>query len=235
MNKKSQEIIAVIPARGGSKGIRGKNIMDFCGKPLIAWSILQAKNSKYIKDVYVSSDSKEIINISEVFGAKSIKRPKSLSGGKSSSEQALLHAIENIEKQKRKKIDICVFLQATSPLREECDIGKAVNYFINKKADSLFSSSLLDDFCAWEIKNKKLKGATFDYKNRGRRQERKPYYLENGSIYIFKPGILRKNNNRFGGKIEMYLMPLWKSFEIDKAEDVEICEFFMKRRILNKY
>jgi N-acylneuraminate cytidylyltransferase len=79
-----------------------------------------------------------------------------------------------------------------------------------------------------------LRSVTFDYKNRGRRQDRKPYYLENESVYIFKPEILRQYNNRLGGKIVIYEMPLWKSYEIDNREDLAICEYYMRNKILNK-
>ena len=80
----------------------------------------------------------------------------------------------------------------------------------------------------------KLKILSFDYHKRGRRQDRLPLYLENGSIYVFKPKILLRYNNRLGGKISMFFMPFWKSYEIDKEEDIGICEYFMKRMILRK-
>lgn len=226
------KIIAIIPARGGSKSIPKKNIIDFCGKPLIAWSIEHAFNSKYIKDVYVSTDDQEIATISEQYGAHIVWRPHEIATDVSSSEEALLHTITDIEKNE--SIDIVVFLQATSPVREPDDIDGAIEKFISEKTDSLFSASLLDDFCVWESIDNELKSLTFDYKNRGRRQDRKPYYLENGSIYIFKPEILKQYKNRFGGKIIFYLMPVWKSYEIDSIEDIEICEYYMKRKILNK-
>lgn len=227
----NRNVIAIIPARGGSKGIPGKNIMNFCGKPLIGWTIEQALASQHIKEVYVSTDCKEIAQIARLHGAGVIKRPRALSTDTASSEEAILHAISDIEKHY--KIDTVVFLQATSPVRETCDIDNALLKFFSEKADSLFSAAILDDFCAWEVKNNILRSLTFDYNNRGTRQDRKQFYLENGSIYIFKPEVLKRYNNRIGGKIIFYSMPFWKSFEIDKLEDVEICEYFMKKRILN--
>jgi N-acylneuraminate cytidylyltransferase len=180
--------------------------------------------------VFVTTDDKEIARVSGQYGAKIIWRPAELATDGSSSEAAILHAISEIEK--KRKISLVVFLQATSPLREATDIDKALEKFISDGADSLFSAAALEDFCVWEVKNSKLRSITFDYKNRGRRQDRKPCYLENGSIYIFKPGIIRRRNNRLGGKIALYLMPFWKSYEIDKAEDIGICKFYMINKIM---
>jgi len=232
MGMKDKNIITIIPARGGSKGIPKKNIIDFCGKPLISWTIGQASNSKYIKDVYVTTDDKEISDLSQRYGAKIIRRPAELATDTSSSEEALLHAIFEIEKHQN--IDAVVFLQLTSPLREDDDIDKALEKFFLENADSLFSASTLEDFCMWKIADGKMESITFDYKNRGRRQDRKPYYLENGSIYIFKPEILRQFNNRLGGAISIHSMPFWKSYEIDSIEDLEICKYFMLNKILKK-
>lgn len=223
-------IVAIIPARGGSKSIPMKNIMDFCGKPLIAWSIEQAGGSKYIHDVYVSTDDEEIARVSRQYGAKIILRPQELATDTSSSEEAMVHAISELEKNGA--IDIVVFLQATSPLREAGDLDKAIEDFFAKKADSLFSATILEDFCIWGKEGDSLTSITFDYKNRGRRQERKPCYLENGSIYIFKPEIIKHYNNRLGGNITFYAMPLWKSYEIDNIEDLETCEYYMQKKIL---
>lgn len=227
-----KNIIAIIPARGGSKGIPKKNIMKFCGKPLIVWSIEQALGSKFIDGVYVSSDDKEILEISRKAGADIIERPEELAGDKSSAEEALLHAINHIEYAHKGKTDIVILLQATSPVRFSEDIDNAIRFFIDQKADSLFSATELEDFCVWEIKKNELNSLTYNYKNRGRRQDRKPYYLENGSFYIFKTDILKKYNNRLGRKITFYKMPLWKSYEIDKIEDVRICEYYMMKNIL---
>ena len=227
-----KDVIAIIPARSGSKSIPKKNIIDFCGKPLIAWSIAQALHSEFIKEVFVSSDDREILKVASGCYAKLIARPKKLATDVSSAEDALLHAIGYVQRSKKEKIDIVVFLQATSPIRTNKDIDNAIKFFVSKKADSLFSAALLEDFCTWQIKGNRYNSITYDYKNRGRRQDRKPYYLENGSIYIFKPEILKKYKNRLGGKIVTYPMPLWQSYEIDSYEDLEICEYFMRNKIL---
>ena len=224
-------IVAIIPARGNSKEIKNKNIINFCDKPLIYWTIQQSLGSKYINEnVYVSSDSEEILNLSNSYGARIIKRPEELSTDNSTSEIALLHAINNIEKTTN--IDLVVFLQCTSPLRESGDIDNAIEYFIKNELDSLFSATNMKDLCLWRRFNKELKSINFDYKSRLMRQNIEPQFSENGSFYIFKPDILKKYNNRFGGKIGLYEMDSWKIYEIDDKEDIEICDYFMKTKIL---
>lgn len=232
MKKKQSYIVTIIPARGGSKSIPKKNIIDFCGKPLIAWSIKHALASKYVNDVYVTTDDKEIADVSQEYGAKIIWRHGEYATDTSPSEEALLHAVSEIEKQK--KPDIVVFLQATSPLREDDDIDNAIEKFYLDGADSLFSASLRENFCIWENIGGVLESITYDYHNRKRRQDKNPYYLENGSIYIFKTEIIKKYKNRLAGKIKYYLMPYWKSYEIDNFEDLGICEYFMRRKIRKK-
>jgi len=225
-------IVAIIPARGGSKGIRFKNLVDFCGRPLIFWTIKQALASRFICEVFVTSDNDRILRYSQSVGAFAIKRPKKISCDSATSESALEHAISYIQKKSGKKPDVVIFLQATSPLRDSKDIDRAVELFISNRADSLFSASILEDYCIWQALNHKLNSLTYNYKNRVRRQAREPVFLENGSIYIFKPEILFKFNNRLGGKIIFFPMPFWKSYEIDKTDDLVICEYFMKKNNL---
>jgi len=223
-------IVAIIPARGGSKGIPKKNIIDFCGKPLIAWSILQAKRCSMIDEVYVSSDSDEIINISSNYGAETIRRPKELSTDASSSEDALSHAVSIIEK--KSSIYTIVFMQATSPLREEKDIEGAIREFKSQKVDSLFSAARLEDFFIWKKTPSGFVSINYDYRKRLRKQEIKTQYVENGSIYVFKPSVLKEHNNRLGGRIGIYEMEFWKTYEIDSIEDKELCEWYFNRKIL---
>jgi YrbI family 3-deoxy-D-manno-octulosonate 8-phosphate phosphatase len=228
--KEGKGVVAIIPARGGSKSIPAKNIIDFCGKPLIAWTIGQARACKPIKEVYVSTDDREIGEVAAGHGAKVIQRPKELATDTASSESALIHAISEIEREH--VVDIVVFLQATSPLREENDVDGALQKFISEGGDSLFSAAVLDDFCVWSDDEGTLKSLTYDYKQRGRRQDRNPHYLENGSIYIFKPETLREYDNRLGGKILIYPMPMWKSHEIDGMDDIELCEYYMRKKVI---
>lgn len=223
----------IILARGGSKGIPNKNLVDFCGQPLLAWSILQALQANAVDQVYVSSDSDEILSIAADYGAIAVKRPDELSTDLSSSESALLHALEYISgTYPRTNLENIIFLQATSPLRVSKDIDNALNVFAKEKADSLFSDSILDDLCIWVEKGNKLVGKTFDPENRGRRQDRQPMFLENGSIYIFKSSLLRQTKNRLGGKICRYTMPYWKSHEIDTVDDLELCKYLFNNHLL---
>jgi N-acylneuraminate cytidylyltransferase len=225
-------VITIIPARGGSKGIPKKNIIPFCGKPLIAWSIEAAAKADLVDKVYVSTDDQEITEVSIKYGAEVITRPRELAGDRNSSEEALMHAVEFLEKE-GVAVDTVVFLQATSPIRSSMDIDGAIKTFRDKQADSLFSSCLLEDYCIWSFYDAEKKSVTYDYKNRGNRQTRKPYYLENGSIYVCKPEILKKENNRLGGKLEMFTMPFWQSYQIDSLEDIEVCEYFMRKLLVN--
>lgn len=221
------KVTAIIPARAGSKGIHNKNIIDFCGKPLLAWSIEQALQSDYVEEVYVSTDGKDIADISREYGAKVIMRPSILASDTASSESAIIHAVAEIEKLH--SINTVLFLQPTSPIRLSTDIDNAIKIFFAELYDSLFSMSLLEDYCIWKKTGNDLQSFTYNYRDRGRRQDREPLFLENGSIYVFKTQILRIYNNRLGGKIGVYEMPFDRSYEIDNQNDVEICSFLMKK------
>lgn len=222
----------IIPARAGSKGIKDKNIIDFCGKPLIAWSICQALESEHVSNVYVSTDGNSIAEVSEKYGAKIIWRPAELALDSSSSEEALAHAITEIEKTE--KFESIVFLQATSPIRRKQDIEAAIQAYEMGGYDSLFSMAVLEDYCLWKKSNGQLTSFTYDYKERGRRQEREPLYLENGSIYIFSKSLFYRDKNRLCGTVGMYEMPFDCSYEIDEPEDIQLCEVFMNRILLEQ-
>ena len=224
-------VVCIIPARGNSKGIHKKNIINFSGMPLISYSIKQAARSKYISKIYVSSDSQEILNISSEYGAEQIKRPENISGDYASSETALLHAIQD---KKIDKNDIVVFLQATSPLRNFVDIDNAIEKLISTKSDSVFSACKIEDFFVWERKDSKLKSINYDHNNRKRRQDIPKQFVENGSIYVFKVSTFLNVKNRLCGKIECSYMDHWKVHEIDSMEDLELCEFLYNKRIKNE-
>lgn len=226
-----KKIIAIILARGGSKGIPKKNIIDFCGKPLIGWSILQAIKTKGISDVWVSSDSKEILNIAKKFGAKQIIRPKKLATSKVSGEEAYIHAIKYIQK-KFYEPDLIVAIQATSPIRESKDIELALKQFNQNNYDSLFSCCLAEDLFLWKKNKNNFSSVNYDYRKRPRRQDFKNYFIENGSFYIFRPNLISKGKNRIGGKIGIHIMESWKLFEIDEVSDLKFCEMIMKNYLL---
>ena len=223
---------AIVLARGGSKGIPNKNIIDFCGKPLLAWTIEQCLSSKGVDSVWVSSNSEDILSVAREFGAQTIKRPGDISDDQSSSEEAWMHAIEYIE-QKHGGFDVVLAPQVTSPLREPRDIESGLQYFVKYNYDSMFSCSAIEDFFIWEQQdNGELYSVTYDYLNRKRRQDIKKQFVENGSFYLFKPSILKKYNNRLGEKIGKVEMEFWKMFEIDNVDDVRMCSALMKEYLL---
>lgn len=219
-------IVAIIPARGGSKGIPRKNIIEFCGRPLLAWSVRQAKSVPAISSVWVTSDDQEILDCAVNEGASTILRPDEISGDAATSESAWVHAVTEISAQQR--IDLVVGMQATSPLREPLDIANAIDLFQKQKFDSLFSASNLQDHFIWKNDGcGGLRSVTYDYRNRQRRQVIEPSYLENGSFFIFSPSGLLTTNNRLHGRIGCYVMPFYKSFQIDSVEDLDLCKVIM--------
>lgn len=223
------EIVCIIPARGGSKGIPRKNAKFIAGIPLIAHSIVHAMQSHLITHVYVSTDDPEIASISQQYGAKIILRPVEISGDNASSESALQHALESIEKLGVSP-QLVVFLQCTSPLRHTNDIDCAIQQLHDEKADSLLSVSPSHRFL-WEKSGESIRSVNYDYTDRKRRQDLPSQFLENGSIYIFKPWVLKNLNNRLGGKITLYCMGDEDSFEIDSQLDFELVEFLLARRL----
>ncbi len=225
-------IIAIIPARGGSKGIPNKNIINFCGKPLIAWTIEQCIKAKDVNDVWVSSDDDDILDVAKQYGAKTIKRPQDISGDTATSESTWLHAIDVLQ-QKNIPLDVILAPQVTSPLRETKDINNAIFKFVEGNYDSMFSASTTDDLFFWEESDTGIDSVNYDYKNRKRRQDIKEQIIENGSFYLFKPEIIKKYNNRLGGKIGYSKMEFWKMFEIDDLEDVKICSALIKEFLLD--
>lgn len=228
-----KEKIIIIPAKGNSLGIKRKNLINFCGKPLLYWSIMQAKKNKIGAKVYVSSESDEIINYSCDMGVYGIKRPQNLAKKNSSSESAIIDVCEQIE---AKDCDI-IFLQATSPLRFPNDIKNAYDVFKKKKLDSLFSAHQSDGFFdIWEKRKTKYFPITIDYRKRLMRQKFKNKHLQqNGSIYIFKKNILLKYNNRIGGKIGVYPMKNWQTFELDTIDEIKNMELLFNHNLIKYY
>lgn len=219
--------VAVIPARAGSKGIPGKNLLPFCGKPLIAWSIEQAKMAGGVDSVWVSSDGDDILSMARAYGAHGIRRPDAISGDAASSESAWLHALEAIERQGH-EVEWMVGMQATSPLRSPDDISRAISQAKDRGLDSLLSVAEIEDFFMWGLKGGEPFSVNYDYRDRKPRQLIEKRYLESGSFYIFRPEILRKMGNRLGGKIGLYVMERHKMFQIDNPEDLRLCEAIMR-------
>lgn len=220
--------VAIVLAHGGSKGLPRKNLIDFCGKPLLAWTLEQCIASKNINSVWVSSDSSEILEVAHSNGARVIQRPDDLATDTSTSEAGWLHAVNVIEREQG-IVDLVVAPQATSPLRETSDLDLAINLFASDQYDSIFSCSVAEDLYFWQRnEDGKLESVNYDWRNRKRRQDHPPQYIENGSFYLFSPKVLRIYGNRFGEHIGIVEMEFWKAFEVDSTETLRICAALMK-------
>jgi N-acylneuraminate cytidylyltransferase len=223
----ARKTLAVIAARGGSKGIPHKNLLDLCGKPLIAWTVEQARAARGVDVVAVSSDSDNILAAAEAAGAVGVRRPDDISGDLASSESAWLHALEATDRRLG-RFERVVALQATSPIREPSDIEHALATFDREHLDSLLSVCEVEDYFNWRIGPSGPEPINYDYRNRRMRQQIETRYLENGSFYVLIPSLLREQNNRLGGKIGFHVMERHKMFQIDRPEDVKLCAAIMR-------
>ena len=225
------KIIAVIPARGGSKGVPRKNIRIVAGKPLVAWTITAALKSKYIDKVIVSTDDNEIAKISEQYGAEVIHRPAEISGDTASSESAILHVLETLS-NKGISPELTVFLQATSPLTIAEDIDNCIDKLKQTSADTAFTAKDFFYF-VWNVgKDGSCSGINHDKNFRPRRQDREPQYEENGAVYVMKTQGFLSQKHRFFGKTVLSLMPEARSFEIDTEFDLEIASLLLEAQKL---
>jgi CMP-N-acetylneuraminic acid synthetase len=223
------QTIAIIPARGGSKGIPRKNIRLLGGKPLIAYTIETALKSKYIDIVVVSTEDEEIAGISKKFGAEVIERPEELAGDESPTIDAIKHVIQTLREKDNYNPDIVVLLQPTTPLRIVEDINNAVELFLNNDCESVVSVCKANPYWCLTIKDKHLEptfGWDYFYK---RRQDLLHSYSLNGVIYITTIENLNKYNSFFNKKIIPYIMPYERSIDIDEEIDFKLAEFFLRR------
>ncbi|WP_299017169.1 acylneuraminate cytidylyltransferase family protein [uncultured Polaribacter sp.] len=215
------KILAIIPARGGSKGIPRKNLINFRGKPLIQWSIDVAKKANYINDVVVSSDDDEILEYaSKTKGVICIKRPKELALDDSRTEPVLTHVLENINNH----YDYLVLLQPTSPLRTFEDIDLSFLSLLNSKANSLISVCDLEHhpYKSFRVdENGFLKGIINNDFPFYPRQKLPEVYKPNGAIYIISIAHFLKNNRLFTNKTIYYKMSTETSLDIDTLEDLK--------------
>ena len=207
MNKK---IVSVILARGGSKGIPRKNIINLGNKPLINWTINSSLKSN-VSETWVSTEDKEIAKVAKDAGAKILNRPSNLATDISSSEDSLLHFAKNVD------FDILVFIQPTSPLLNYHDINKGL--FMMKNYDSVFSVYKEHWVPKW---TKDGKTYNFNKLYRPRRQDKESLYIENGAFYITTKENLLKSKLRYSGIIGMVEMPLWRSFQVDTFDDLTL-------------
>ena len=223
------QILCIIPARAGSKRVPHKNMLPVGGWPLVAHSIRHALAARRVTETVVSTDSEEIAALATALGAQAIERPAELSGDTASSEAALLHVLDWRRAAGHPDPDLVVFLQCTSPVRRADDIDRAIERLIDSGADSLFSvcdnKRLIWERCS----NGELRSLTYDFTERRREQEMNKQYYENGSIYVFPPSLLRATRNRLGGKIEVYEMDFWTSFQLDGDDDVALIDWILRR------
>ena len=230
---KGKRIIAVIPARGGSKGVPKKNIKGIHGKPLIAWTIEAAQSSKYLDEVIVSTDSFEIKEVAEKHGARvPFLRPSQLAEDTTSSMDVLIHAINFLKNEEHKEFDVLIMLEPTSPLRETKDIDASLEALINHKtARSIAGVSNVEganpDFVVT------LEDGLMRSKNNfvvKRRQDIDDYYFYEGTIYASYVSDLYEKRNFYHELALAYIVPKWKSFEIDDLIDFTIIEHLLEQR-----
>jgi len=230
-----KKIIAIIPARGGSKGLPGKNVKPLLGKPLIAWTIGQAKKSKYIDKLIVSTDYPEIADTAKKYGAEApFLRPKKFARDSSPSWELVIHAIEWLEKR-NEFFDIIVLLEPTSPLREDNNIDKAIEIFVKNlnKADALISVGEIH----LEIPQiaKKIEGGYVKpfarTKKVYQRQQASKSYFPYGVIYMSKVDTYKTFKTFYQKRIIPYPIERWQNYEIDDNYDFICVEAILKARL----
>lgn len=228
-----KSIIAIIPARGGSKGLPGKNIKELCGKPLIAWTIKAGLGSKYIDEVVVTTDSEEIARIARDFGASvPFIRPSELASDTATSFDAVKHAIDFYETELHKKFDYIVLLEPTSPLREKEDIDGMLDKIISmeEQFDAIVSlgevhehPSIMKKIMGYEIEPycMELVMAT-------RRQDNAIAYFPYGVAYIVKTGTLLEEKSFYPSRTTYQMIKRYQCYEIDDIYDFLAIENIMK-------
>ena len=226
---KNKTFLAIIPARGGSKRLPRKNILNLCGKPLISWSIEAGLKSKYIDKVVVSSDDTEILNISNELKVQVIKRPDELASDTSTSFDAVKHAIDNLE-----SYEYILLLQPTSPLRNENHIDKAIEFLEEKNADAVVSVCEMNHNLLWSNTlddSLSMEGFISDNLLSNRSKDLKKRYRLNGAIYLCKTDKLLKEKSFFLKKnIFAYVMNSNNSIDIDRKEDFELASLYLSQK-----
>lgn len=227
-------IMGLITARGGSKGIPGKNIFPVAGKPLIAWTIEEALKSRLLNKLIVSTDDSRIIEISREFGAEvPFMRPSELAGDNSSHLQVVEHAVKWVEENQDYKVDYVLLLQPTTPLRIAEDIDKAIEIALEKKAEAVLSVSPFDfhPYYARTVSNEGiLKDLIKDRNDFLFRQELPTAYVEDGSIYLIRKDVLFEQHSLMPSRIHAYVMPEERVLDIDTPWSMYLAELILKDR-----
>jgi N-acylneuraminate cytidylyltransferase len=223
-------IAAIIPARGGSKGITRKNALPLAGKPLLAHVLEQARLAHAVDRVIVSTDDAEIAEVAGRFGAVVVWRPAELSGDSASSESALLHVLEHLRMTEGYEPDLLVFLQCTSPLTLAEDIDGTVRALLDARADSALAVTPFHYFLWRPGEDGDGVGINHDKRVRPLRQERERQYRETGAVYVMRTAGFREARHRFFGKTALYLMPPERCLEIDDPADFQVAEVLMREQ-----
>lgn len=229
MAAEKDNVVGIIPARGGSKGIPQKNVKDLNGKPLVAHTIEQAEGSDEIDEFYVSTDDRKIKEASQDFGAEVIDRPEELAEDDSATIDAILHAIDTIE-ESGERADIVICLQPTSPLRTSSDIDKSIEKFREEDCTAVISvkESEHPPFWSLEISDGQLEPVFGEEYIGVRRQELKDTYMPNGAIFVSSRGILKDVEAFYSEKIAPYVMPGERSLDIDEKIDLKLAELILE-------
>ncbi len=222
--------IAFIPARCNSKSIAFKNIKNFCGKPLVFWSINALQNSVNIDKIYVATDCDEISNIVNSFNFSKVevydREPKNADDF-ASTESVML---EFISKNNFKDEDLFILVQATSPLTQTKDFDEALKAMKFQNANSILTCVRTKRFF-WKNDATSL---NYDYKIRPRRQEFEGTLMENGAFYINSIGNIKKDRNRLSAKVAIHVMEEFTAVELDEEDDWSFAESLMQRYIISK-
>ena len=218
------ECLAIIPARGGSKGIPRKNVLPLGGQPLLAHTLQQAQQARLVQRVVVSTDDAEIANVAHRYDAEVVWRPAELSGDSASSEAALLHALEHLEATEKYRPDLLAFIQCTSPLTLAADIDGTIQALLDQQADSALAVVPFHYFLWKPAEDGNAAGINHDKRRRLLRQEREPQYLESGAVYVMRVDGFLETKHRFFGKTALHVMPLERRLEIDEPVDLQIAE-----------
>jgi CMP-N-acetylneuraminic acid synthetase/spore coat polysaccharide biosynthesis predicted glycosyltransferase SpsG len=219
-------ILAIIPARGGSKGIPRKNLRKMLDKPLIYYAINTAMSSKYITNVYVSSDDEEILDTAVKFGAKTHNRDKSIADDQSTLDPVIYNCCNHSQKYDNKKYDYIVTLQPTSPLLSSKSLDSAIEFILNNQYIDTIISAKNETHLSW----RKESGIFIpNYTKRLNRQYLTPIFVETGGFLITKTEFVTKLN-RIGNNVDLYELKNEESIDIDTYEDWSLCEYYLKRK-----
>lgn len=215
--------LAIIPARGGSKGIPGKNLVDVAGRPLIAWSIAQGIEADMVDRVLVTTDSEEIARVAHKWGAETpFLRPAELAVDTATTESAIFHALDWLQVNEGYAPERVILLQPTCPVRKKSSIDKAIRLLIDTGADSLVGVREIHPFL-WRAPDDAK--AEYDYLKRPRRQDIEAadrIYEETGSLYLARTATMRQTGNRLGGRVILFQMESSEGIDIDTPDDVVV-------------